>query len=339
MKILLLTHKFWPDVGGIESISEMLAERFVAEGHIVRVVTWSEDASSTIFSYDVIRKPTVTTLFKQHKWADVVFENNICLRLSWPALVLLKAKVIGLQTWIQDQNSPNKLQGLLKKQWLKKASAVIACSEAIRKGCWPKAQVIGNPYQQRLFKIVPEADRVYDFVFVGRLVSDKGVDIAIMAVAQLVKIMAYKKVVLNIIGDGPEKANLQKMVDESGLQHNVKLLGAYHGVALVQCLNKHRFILVPSTWQEPFGIVALEGMACGCLPIVANTGGLPDAVGSSGLTFKAGDSTSLFNTMQRILVDDHLENVLRGTAANHLRQNTAVEISKRYLSVFNEAAK
>ncbi len=339
MKILLLTHKFWPDVGGIESITEMLAERFVAEGHIVKVVTWSEDTSYTIFSYDVIRKPTVTTLFKQHKWADVVFENNICLRLSWPALVLLKPKVIGLQTWIQDQNSPNKLQGFLKRQWLKKAKAVIACSEAIRKGCWPDAQVIGNPYQERLFKILPEAYRLYDFVFVGRLVSDKGVDVAIKAVAKLVKTTTYKKVIFNIIGDGPEKANLQKMVVESGLQHNVKLLGAYHGEALVHCLNRHRFILVPSTWQEPFGIVALEGMACGCLPIVSDTGGLPDAVGTSGLTFKAGDSTSLFNAMKRILVDDELENVLRSKAANHLRQNTAVEISKRYLSVFNEAIK
>lgn len=334
MKILLLTHKFSPDVGGIESISEMLADSFVAAHHEIRVVTWSEGVSSISFNYPIIRKPNVLELIRQHQWADVVFENNICLRLSWPAALLSKKSLVGLQTWISDTNPKLALSYLLKKAWLKRAKAVVACSKAIQQGCWPAAFVVGNPYQHNVFKILPDICRTDNFVFVGRLVSDKGADLAIEAFGKFIQDQNLTSAILNIVGDGPKIKALQKQVEVARLQDNVRFLGLLRGLDLVKCLNQHRYILVPSKWKEPFGIVALEGMACGCIPIVADSGGLPDAVGFGGVLFESGNAGSLAATMLRLAKDKPQQCILKEQAANHLFDFSSTKISKQYLSIF-----
>src|SRR5687768_7808912 len=104
MKILVLSHKFYPDIGGIEISSEILATAFNDAGHDVHLVTWSLDNTCKLFPFSVIRNPNLLRLFKEHTWADLVFENNLCLRLSWPGLFLKKVSVVTLQTWITDVN-------------------------------------------------------------------------------------------------------------------------------------------------------------------------------------------------------------------------------------------
>ena len=185
MKIVLLTHKFYPAVGGIETISEILANEFVSAGHQVRVVTWSDDESQTKFSYQVIRKPNFMNLFKQIIWASVVFENNPCLRLSWPALLLNKPTVIALHTWIARSNGKLSILDKLKLIKLKTSKNVIAISNAIQMGTYKKAIIISNPFKSDLFEMANTFVKESDFVFLGRLVSDKGVDMAIEAIYKL----------------------------------------------------------------------------------------------------------------------------------------------------------
>ena len=55
---------------------------------------------------------------------------------------------------------------------------------------------------------------------------------------------------------------------------------------MVEELNRHEIMVVPSRWNELFGVVALEGMACGCAMLVSDGGGLPDAVGYAGHNLK-----------------------------------------------------
>ena len=93
------------------------------------------------------------------------------------------------------------------------------------------------------------------------------------------------KVSLTVIGAGPELSALKERVTALNLTGRVKFTGGLTGNALVDELRQHKFILIPSKWREPFGVVALEGMAAGCIPIVADGGGLPDAVGNAGVIF------------------------------------------------------
>ena len=333
LKILFFSHKFYPDVGGIESNSEILANCFSKAGHEICLVTWSEDTACKFFPYKIIRNPGKKQLFQVHKWADVIFENNPCLRLSWPNLYFNKPSVIALNTWISRVDGKKGIQDKLKLIFLKRASNIIAVSNALRVKCWPAAIVIGNPYKEEIFKIIPTINRTNHFVFLGRLVSDKGANLAIEAMVY------FPNYGLTIIGDGPELENLKKLAEKLDLKKRIGFTGSLSGEELVQNLNKHHYILVPSVWEEPFGNVVLEGMACGCLPIVSKSGGLPDAVGKAGVTFKNGSVNNLVEVINEVITDTAYELQLRSYASDHLLAHRSQIIANRYLKIIEEAAK
>ena len=59
-----------------------------------------------------------------------------------------------------------------------------------------------------------------------------------------------------------------------GLERQVEFTGVLQGETLVRTLNAHRIMVVPSRTPEPFGVVALEGIACGCVVVGSEGGGL-----------------------------------------------------------------
>ncbi|RYY07699.1 MAG: glycosyltransferase family 1 protein [Sphingobacteriaceae bacterium] len=342
LRILFLSHNFYPDIGGIEVNSDILAHSFTEFGHDVHLLTWSKDPSNKKFSYSVIRNPNKRTLFKEHAWAELVFENNPSLRLAWPNLFFRKPSVIALNTWISRVNGKIGFQDRIKLLWLKRASKVIAVSDAIRKRCWPSAIVIANPYRSDEFRIIPEIKRTKEFVFLGRLVSDKGADHAIKALKQLILLrhevnIVMDKFTLTIIGSGPEQKNLYKLIQDQQMEPYVKFTGPLSGENLVVCLNQHRFLLVPSLWEEPFGNVVLEAMACGCLPIVSDGGGLPTAVGEAGLKFRRGDINSLVSTIINVINNPELEHQLKIAAIPHLKKHYPEKVAAQYLNVIELA--
>lgn len=338
LKILLLSNNFYPDIGGIEINSEILASEFVKAGHQVKLVTWTEDERENRFPFIVIRRPGKVDLCKAHSWADVVFENNPCLKLTWPGLFLGKPNVIALNTWVSRVDGSTGWQDRLKKLWFKRAKSIIAVSDAVRRKSWKKAIVITNPYRAGLFKISSLPPRVIDFVFLGRLVSDKGADLTIEALHILENAADTKTGVrLSIIGDGPEMPALKALVTRYKLEHKVVFMGSLRGKELVDCLNQHKMILVPSRWEEPFGNVALEGMACGCIPVVSDGGGLPDAVGKAGLIFKRGDTVDMVRCIREVLDSPGVERRLRHEAEPHLKHHHPRKVADRYLKVIREA--
>ena len=98
-------------------------------------------------------------------------------------------------------------------------------------------------------------------------------------------------------------------------------------------LNKHNFLLVPSVWEEPFGLVVLEAMACGCIPIVSNSGGLPEALGNAGLLFDKGNLNALVEKMEYLITNTTLRDNFRNEAISHLKNHNSEIIGKKYLDV------
>ncbi len=342
LKILFISHNFSPFVGGIEFISEVLAENFTKKGHEVHLLTWTrfnEKARKT-FPYKVIRDPGLIALFKEHNWADVVFENNPALRLSWPAIFFKKPSFISIQTWISRIDGRVSFKDKLKLKWLRRASKVIACSKAIQERCFHDSVVIPNPYKEKSFHLDPNIRRDREFVFLGRMVSDKGADLAIKAFSKIVKNgSTSSNLRLTMIGDGPERKSLEVMVKNLNLEENVKFTGCLQGADLVNCLNKHKCLLVPSVWEEPFGIVVLEGMACGCIPIVSDGGGLPDAMGDSGLIFKRGNVDQLALCMQQVLDNPEKAEIFQDKVNEHLENFKSSVVTKMYLDIIERTVK
>jgi glycosyltransferase involved in cell wall biosynthesis len=137
---------------------------------------------------------------------------------------------------------------------------------------------------------------------------------------------------LTIVGDGPERDNLEQLVSDLRLRENVRFAGALRGEEIARVLNKHNILLVTSRWKEPFGIVALEGIACGCLPIVSDGGGLPDAIGNAGISFKSGDIDDLVRAIRKVINDPVLTQQMRDAAPSHLVAHSSSQVSQRYLA-------
>ena len=107
----------------------------------------------------------------------------------------------------------------------------------------------------------------------------------------------------------------------------------------VKILTEHQVLVVPSVWQEPFGVVALEAMACGCVPLVSRSGGLPDAAGAAGVVFELGDSRALAQAIEELLDDTALLNRLRAASAIHLQRHTRDRVARDYLQVLADACR
>lgn len=337
MKIIILSTSFLPFVGGIEVVSDFIAKALAADGNEVCVITWTKEDSLENYNYKILRNPSMLALLKKYAWANVVIENNPSLKLSWPNIIFRKPLLVVLHTWLYKEGKSSVWNAKLKKIWISHANQILAVSEALKNKCATNAEVIENPFRAEIFKMYNGVSRDLDFVFLGRLVSDKGIDLAIRAIKELHNKKKYFK--LTIIGIGEEEVKLKQLVDELGILKYVDFKGQVLGEELARLLNQHKFILVPSRWEEPFGMVAIEAMACGCIPIVSQSGGLPEAVGNAGLIFQKNNLNDLVATMEKITTNETMQQNLINRRNTHLKKYHSDRVAKKYISYVNQLLK
>jgi glycosyltransferase involved in cell wall biosynthesis len=121
------------------------------------------------------------------------------------------------------------------------------------------------------------------------------------------------------------------------MQDQVTFAGKLVGAQLATLINKHRIMVVPSR-NEGFGIVALEGIACGCVMVGSDAGGIPEAIGECGLIFRNGDVEDLSRALSRALTDNALADRVGAARAAHLACFSRREVARRFIDVIKDAA-
>jgi glycosyltransferase involved in cell wall biosynthesis len=132
-----------------------------------------------------------------------------------------------------------------------------------------------------------------DFLFVGRLSPEKGVDSLLAAFDGL-------PASLTVIGDGPERRRLQAMAGP-----NVRFAGQLAPPQIAAEMARARALLTPSIWYEGSALVVVEAFAQG-LPVIASAmGALPELVtaGETGLIVPPGDAAALAQAVMRLQSD------------------------------------
>ena len=137
------------------------------------------------------------------------------------------------------------------------------------------------------------------FAYVGRLVSEKGLPVLIQA-ARWLRDQGHD-FHLKLIGDGPERENLEAAVTAFGLRQHVMFTGFMTGVRLEEVLNDAIAVVIPSIWEETAGLAAIEQMFRGRVVIVSDIGGLGEVVGNAGLKSVPGDAETLANCMKQVI--------------------------------------
>ncbi|MDO9405019.1 MAG: glycosyltransferase family 4 protein [Polaromonas sp.] len=333
MKILFLSYTFAPKIGGIETNSDLLAKNFQALGHEVVLVTEVKAASPNdeLASYNIIRSPTPRKLFALYSWADIVFHNNPSLNLAYPGIFIKKPTVIAVRTWIRRNDTKIGIRDLLKRLFIKLATNRIYISKAIAEDCGFSGEIIGNPYNSGLYKTNKRFEaRNKKLLFVGRLVDSKGVETLLQALPQIKNLENND---VTIVGVGPEQKNYLALSRKLNLENIVDFVGAKSPEDLVNIYNDHRFHIIPSLWAEPFGNVALEGIACGCVCIATENGGLKDAVGECGILFENGSSIQLAEAVNKLMMNSKLTETILAAGPSHLTSHLEQTVAKKYLEV------
>ncbi len=334
LRIVFYSYAFYPLVGGIESVSMVLATEFTRLGHEVRVITTTPAAVEldTDLPFLVLRNPSRKKLGATIRWSDVYFQNNISLPALWPAIIFRKPWVVAHQTWLRAVDGRVDLASQLKLFATRFASASVSISLAMADQFSTRQDRIGNSYDAAVFREIDGIARDQDFIFVGRLVSDKGMDSLLDALALLVE--KHPESHLTVVGGGEDEAYLREQTERLHLAKRVHFVGVKRGDELARLLNRHRVLVVPSRWEEPYGIVALEGLACGCLVVGSERGGLKDAIGPGGLTFPNGDVSALAGAMEKSLTTTRDDAAVRA----HLERQSPTAVARAYLEIFRRVA-
>jgi glycogen synthase len=153
------------------------------------------------------------------------------------------------------------------------------------------------------------------FVFVGRLVTTKGVELLLHASRELLN-KGFEFGLL-IIGEGPERENLERLCDELELASRVDFVGQTSDENMESFLGGAIAVVLPSLAGEVFGLVAAENMMRGRAVITPDDGSLAEVVGDAGLKFTAGNASALAACMEKVLRSPEMAIELGERARRH----------------------
>lgn len=139
------------------------------------------------------------------------------------------------------------------------------------------------------------------FLYVGRLSSEKAIDVLLHAFVEVRKTLPQAK--LKIVGAGPQMDALVSLGDALGLAECVTFLGSMDLAALSREYLRADCLVLPSQ-SEPWGLVVNEALHFGCPVVVSeNCGCVPELVinGVTGYSFRAGDTREMAEGMIKVV--------------------------------------
>jgi glycosyltransferase involved in cell wall biosynthesis len=175
-----------------------------------------------------------------------------------------------------------------------------------------------------------------ELLFVGRLVTQKGVDQIIGAMPEVLS--KYPDCKLRIVGQGPDCQRLKALGYSLGLGQHVEFVGSVPNSVLPDYFRKATVLVFPSVEAEGFGLVCVEAMACECPVIASDLTALQEVVehGVTGLTFQSGNCEDLAQQVLLLLSDKPLRSRLGNAGRSFVAANFDWERqAARYIEVLN----
>lgn len=201
----------------------------------------------------------------------------------------------------------------------------------------PKIEERGKRYLEKRRAVKEKKEGPVKFLFVGRLVYYKGVDVLLKAFSRV------RGGVLSIVGTGELQDSLWKFVAERGMEEKVEFLGKLDDEALNQAFENCDVFVLPSVARsEAFGLVQQEAMAYG-KPVI-NTrleSGVPEVSldGITGITVEPGNVLELAEAIQKMIDDPELREAYGAAARKRVEENyTTEKVSEKIKKVYERLA-
>jgi glycogen(starch) synthase len=289
-------------------------------------------------------------LVHSHDWLVADAASRVARRAGRPWLVTIHATEYGRhQGWVQTY--PQSYIHGAERDMARRADHVITCSRYMRShvatvfGVSPR-KITAMQNGIDVADLEPVADDLDALratyaepderlvLLVGRLVYEKGFHLALDALAPVIR--QRRNVRFVVAGTGTAESELRRQARRLGLARTGAFLGWVGDDMLHSLYRISDLCIVPSIY-EPFGIVALEAMASGCLCVVADTGGLREVVpgdGTVGLRLPSRDTAALREIVERVLSDDELRAQLVAEAREHVLRFDWAKVARETVTVY-----
>jgi glycogen(starch) synthase len=313
-------------------------------------VTWVEHMNADMLAAGVeLGDRFDFDLVHGHDWLVAVAGDHLANRFRCPLVVTIHATEYGRhQGWV-DAHPQSHIHGV--ERWMaNRADRVITCSHYMREHVADiygleesRVTVIPNGIDPLDLQPVDDLDRLRAqfaapderlVVLVGRLVYEKGFQLALEALPGLIERLGDVRFL--VAGSGTHEQELRRQAAELGLDAHGTFLGWIGDDVLHSLYRIADLCVIPSIY-EPFGLVALEAMASGCPCIVADTGGLREIVPEDervGLRFNGGDAEHLATMVERLLTDDDLRDRLVAEASEHVLSFDWADVARQTSALY-----
>jgi glycogen(starch) synthase len=347
VKILYWTGLFPPNIGGLETFSLELLHGLQRRGHEVMVVSLRLSAElpefSTYQGIPVHRFDFMHVLSSRElpRISGLLERVRTLKRTFAPDLIHVNDSGVGL---FFQLNTPypcptvctlhgpfpsDAQEHPLRVRLLQEASRIVTVSQAVYDAMrdfeeiMSHTSVLLNGLSLPTLAPAPLPTDSTHFLCTGRLVAEKGFDLALEAFAALLP--DFPALRLSIAGDGKCRPELEALAQRLGIEQSVRFMGWVARDEIPALINTATAVVIPSRWEEPFGLVALESAQMARPAIVTRVGGLPEIVldGETGWVIQPANSAALAQAMRAVL-DNPDESARRGAAA---RQRAAREFS------------
>jgi len=333
MRVLYWTEHFWPYIGGVEVRSAKLLPALGARGYEFIVVTShgavdlpNEGQYKGIpvyrFDFRLALTRADMDLFKQACQelakvkrgfapnlihiqgigSSIVFHLRTDKVHPAPLLVTVAQELASTRPTSISSGDTLFSRLLCSANWVTcVSSAVLAHTRQLVPEITPYSSLLYNSLESPSLLPEPLPDNPPRLLCLGRLIFDKGFDLALSALAMLVAL--HPQVEMVIAGDGPARPELERQAAALGLAERVSFVGWVVPERVPALLNTATVVVMPSRWEEAFGLVALEA-ALMARPVVATrVGGLPEVVahGQTGLLVEKDDPQALAEAIAWLL--------------------------------------
>ena len=211
-------------------------------------------------------------------------------------------------------NDPQTMKGSKsikeRENILKKCEKIFCVSEFIKKkfleglnGNFQKVNVLYNGVERKLKKFPIKKKEI---LFVGRLVAEKGVDLYVEVIKGIAN--RFPDWNFHLIGSFRLGCDKNKSLFASNIIKNFKKIGnqtQFHGFKnqnfVQEKMKSASIIIIPSIWEEPFGLVAAEAMSNGIAIIASDIGGIPEIVKKNGILIKNINQIKLQHELENLM--------------------------------------
>lgn len=195
-----------------------------------------------------------------------------------------------------------------------------------------KTYIVPNGFPE--ISTVEMIEKVYDFIYVGRIEKIKCVDLLIKAS----KILKEKELNFSVIivGSGKWEEDIKKIIKNYGLSSNIKLVGYLPHEEVLKSISKSRFLILPSLYESD-PLVIKESLSLGVPVISSNIPAHTEKIknGFNGFLFRNLDYKSLANVIKKALnLNNEAYNKMSKNAKESVKNNYWIDVAKDYIKFF-----